>query len=341
MISLKNPFSAGLNLYAKCHLSVFGFLIFIVCSFIIPSKHLYADSTFSQITIEPPFENILLKNPDLMQFGGADLLEDESGRSVIIGVGKVIPDPDSNETQREIHKKGEIYARASVLEFVKGINLETERTAEKESNLSGTAKTNFYSESMNQAVVASVEGKIQQLPVIGNWWNSEQTVFYVAVGKILFKSEMAETELNEFPKELLEDEAALFKKLIELTPTLKENGGVKSFKFDDRIVLISVGMADINGAVDKARKIARLNAIKNVLSQREGVRVATIEYLKDSEVFLLEDNEQPAKSITDLFSINEENAEGFIKALPIVASWDDEENRIYCVALGAIAELEK
>ena len=46
-------------------------------------------------------------------------------------------------------------------------------------------ETGTSQETLNETIVTAVKGVIKEMPVVGNWMNKEQTLFFIAIGKRL------------------------------------------------------------------------------------------------------------------------------------------------------------
>ena len=130
------------------------------------------NTNFQKVEIQEPFHNMLLQDPEFMQEAGARFFTNNIGGLALIGIGKVVPEDSRAETMLRARRIGEIRARTSILEMRDGIKISTSRGLKE-----GISLSSFF-----QVTETRVEGKIQQLPIIGTWWSPSRNIFYVAVG---------------------------------------------------------------------------------------------------------------------------------------------------------------
>lgn len=291
---------------------------------------------FSEVEIEAPFQNLLLLNPEFMHYGGARLFAGDNGSQALIGIGKVLPEDNSPKTMPQMRRIGEIHARAAILELGGEIEITTSRGLDERS-LQGRGNGKKVSlSSFFQVTETRVEGLIKQLPVIGTWWSSNQSAFYVAVGKTAADAECRQLDAALVSPALLNIEGIEpFLSLLQISPVLYTNGGVRGFLLvTGRKVLIAVGSSQIKGSWVEARKIARLKAVRSLLGQRQGIQLSSVEYLADQEHFQLSRDGEQYVFLSQFLSIQEERVSGAVTALPIVATWKDKDGRIIYVAIG-------
>jgi hypothetical protein len=244
--------------------------------FLLPgSGRTQAEQAFREVEIETGFHDLLVRHPMFMEQGGARLFEADDGRLVLIGVGKVFPEDHRAEAMIQVRRKGEIRARAAILELGESMEISTSRSQKEQSLIS----LSFFF----QVTETRLEGMIQQLPVIGSWWSSNHSTFYLAVGKIVNaagrQSILTHISLPLVGRvgggvntdDLLDmEEEKPFLSLLRASPVLCRNGGVRGFLFEnDRKALIAVGSARVQGSMLKARRIAQLKAVRSLLAGKQ------------------------------------------------------------------------
>jgi len=319
------------------------FYMFAISFLLVPIALANEHILFTKVVIEQPFHDLLSSHHEFMRDGGARLFEAENGSLALIGIGKVFPDNLNAETVTQARRSGEILARTAILELGGDIEITTVRGM-KETLASGThhGKTISFS-SLFQVTETRVEALIQQMPIIGTWWSHNQSTFYVAVGKNAVAGDHQE-EVTEMPSiekgddDFLEMEGKEpFVCLLKISPVLRRNGGVRGFLFEDnRKALIAVGSAPLKEGLVKAEKIARLKAIRSLLGLQEGIQLSSVEYLADQESLRLSKATEQLVMISQFLSVQKEQVSGLVKALPIVATWNDSEGQIFYVAIGDV-----
>lgn len=315
----------------------------ILIAFLVMPVKVWANSfnVFVEVNIDGPFHDILINDPEFMKQGGARVIESEDGRMALIGIGKVFPEEFKAELMPNIRRKGEIRARAAILELGEDVEISTIRgLEEKVLGIRYSAKTISIS-SFFQTTESHIQGMIQQMPIIGTWWSKDQGTCYVAVGKIpnvesegskLLKLSGSENALGKM--KILEGEEP-FLSLLNASPILCQNGGVRGFILEnDRKILIAVNSATIQSSLIKTRKIARLKAIRSLLAHQKGIQISSVESLVDKEHLVLSGGKEQMIMLSQFLSIQEEQISGAVNAMPVVAVWKDQTQQILYVAIG-------
>ena len=308
---------------------------------------IYSDSAraevianFRDVIIEPAFQDTLYNNPDFMERGGVQIFNGEDNQWALISIAKLTPQKDQLENISEITRIGEIKARTNVLKFFDGLTISNSRENYSFKKENGISNETTSLKSFFQATKVEAKGQINQLPVIGTWWAKDRNIFYVAVGTSKSKSSMIE-EIDDNTPVVLDDQNfpemrgdPFFIALIQTSPVLIKNGGIRCFEINDgRKALVSVASAKITGSRVDAKKIARFKAIRALIGQKNGVDISSIETLTDQEVLLISNKKTKRVLLSEFFSIQEEQVEGFIQALPVVAEWEDKNSNIF-ISLG-------
>jgi hypothetical protein len=300
---------------------------------------------FIEVEIESPFRDLLLSNVDFMQEGGAQLLEDEVGGLVLIGIARLVPEDKRPETMLKVRRAGEILARAAILELRNGIEITTSRGAKEQTLSAGCGSDKVSLSNLFQVTETRVEGVIEQLPAIGTWWSSDRKAYHVAVGKIVdVERRQAEVSENTAVKndiDILPDMEGEqpFLSLLRASPVLRRNGGVRGFLLNrDNRVLIAVGSAPLRGSRVKARRIAQLKAVRSLLGHNRSIQLSSVEYLSDHEHLRISGSGEEYIMLSQFLSVQEERVSGIVQALPIVAIWEDSDGGIFCVAIGKVFE---
>ena len=299
---------------------------------------------FRSIAIEAQFYDVLIQRPGFMKEGGAKVFSLNDGSLSLIGIGKVFPENNKPEAMLQERRKGEILARSAVLALGGDVEISTYKGL-TESSFSSKGENRIPLSSFFQITETRVEGKVQQLPVVGTWWSANHSTLYVAVGKIVKgMGRQVDVPIDPVRRDDTDDMPAIedeepFVSLLQASPLLRQNGGVRGFILDsDRKVLIAVAAAPIKGSYAGARRVAQLKAVRSLLGHREGINLSAVEYLEDREHLRLSEGPEQRMLISHFLSVHEERVSGIVKALPIVGMWEDQDGRLLHVAIGRIIE---
>lgn len=176
------------------------------------------------------------------------------------------------------------------------------------------------------------------------WWAKDKEVFYVAVGKMVRGNGQA---IVQYEKKISPAEVDLhnlegdepFISLIKLSILLQQSGGVKAFHLNDnKKVLIAVSSTPIKDSLAAANNIARLKAIRTLLGKNEGITMSSAEYLNDIEHIQITNDDEQHIALSDFLAVQKEHLSGEIKALPIIARWQDSNGQSLYIAIGKIFE---
>jgi len=320
-----------------------GFLILFLSYAIIPVSYAQLHHPFVEVEIESPYREVLLEDPDFMREGGARLLASQSGERMLIGISKVFYEP--GRTMQEMKRIGEIQSRAAILELGGDVEISTMRKGGGEqASVAGQGKTVALS-SFFQTAEVKVEGRIRQLPVIGTWWTSHRNCFYVAVGAVMDEECVPvsvggeETIPSDGP---VIDGEEPFVTLLRTFPVLCRQGGCRAFAVDDgRRILIAVGAAEIKGAWNKARRVAKIKALREILGQKGGLYLTSVQSLVDREQVILSTEREARISLSEFMEVQAEEASGLVRMSPVVASWQSADETVLYVAIGQVFESRK
>ena len=297
---------------------------------------------FRDVVIEPPFDRALRENADFMGEGGARLFAGDNDELILIGIGKVFPEQNQRDNEQRMRRAGEIQARVALLELGGDIEISAIRKKNEGLNAKGLRGEKMSISSFFQVTKSSVREKIQQLPIIGSWRSNNRDIFYIAVGKVIDgddgKKDIKSVHSDETPRDIpLISGSEPFASLLRISPVLLKNGGVRGFVTEDgRRALLAVASAKHLGSFAKVRRTAQLFALRALLGHRQGIELSSVESLTDSEQIRLSKNQEKRISISRFTSIQEEQVSGMVRAMPIVATWKDEDSGLFYVAIGRV-----
>jgi len=285
---------------------------------------------FQRKNIEEPYMDVLEREPEFMQEGGAEAFELRDGRTLVVGIGKGFYESTGGADELMAKRTAEINARAALLEKLKGIEVKTERGTIETRDISGFFQSNE----------TTVEGVVKGMPIVGSWWSDDLGVIYVAVGIVLNRNGNVDTTTSVQEYEIAERIRNLegrepFVTLVRFSGEIALSGGIRAFEFPDgRRILLSVGMASLSGGVSKARRIAQLKAMRALLGWQKGIRVSKIERLVEGEVVLFREGNTETSFLSEMLSVSSERVKGMVRTFPVVATWEDREGRILFLAIG-------
>lgn len=126
---------------------------------------------------------------------------------------------------------------------------------------------------------------------------------------------------------------------------LMEYGGAKLYELSKkRFLLISVGMAEVHSQSIKElirqKKAAKLHALSALLKMT-GVHVTSVSVLTDKTiVHHTQNGQREIENLETLFELTKEEAEGKIRALPVIGTWYSKDKTIFYTALGEFINYE-
>ena len=303
----------------------------------------FAAGTLAQCHCEPGYQPLLTSDEELMTSGGARLLHRDDGTPVVLGVGQARPADNSASALADARRIAAIQARVAILEMVAARKISSSRESRSR------AGNNPYS-LFTQKSTVEIEGLIKRLPVVGSWRFVNSDWIYVAVGRDLGNSRqpLSATSLTTADPETakrtveiakLEGEEP-FVSIIRRHPLVfQQPEEVHLLQCGRQTILISTGAARLSTNPLASEKIARLRAIKTLLGHRQGIRLKRVENLSDTEMLAEHENGKAAnpttyKLLSDYFGVDEERINGAVRALPVVARWQEKDGTMLHVAIG-------
>lgn len=142
---------------------------------------------FTNVTIDPPFGDVLEKSRLLMETGGAKIVVNPNGSRLVIGVGQVAYDKKAPAQQR-LNKERvarqkalrELTAHTSPVQIVHREKLEEKSRVE---TLDGGEQRGEAIEEYLSVTTSEFEAVVKDLPVVGKWYSADGDVLYIAIGK--------------------------------------------------------------------------------------------------------------------------------------------------------------
>ena len=303
----------------------------------------FAAGSFTEAGIPAIYAEILAANPDLSEQGGAKIVPHPDNKLVIVGVGKSEISDHQNTTLTRAQKESSLDAQLAVLTLVDGIKISSQRESQTLENGEGNNREALSRYA--QIVEFLVEGKIMQLPVIGNWTSNSRLICAVGgildrkTGIIAFQNLTLDKTKTADPLIINLDAEAPFYDLITLYRGLTEQpDGIRLFELEGQQILLAIGTAILNNNPAKAERLARIRAQKALLGHKSGIKLTRLTKSFDYEELHEKRNNTNEQylHLSDFFRTSQEKVEGRIQSLPVVAIWNNVENTIIYVGLGEI-----
>lgn len=293
---------------------------------------------------EPLYQPLITADTELMTYGGTRLLRTDDGTPVLVGVGRAQPADNTSPAIADAQRAAGIKARIAVLEMVSAREISGSRESHSRA---GNNPLSFFS----QRSTVEIQGTIKRLPVVGSWRFDNNNWIYVAVGMILRSGDQPATE-NQPALEILETAGSAveivgltgeepFVSIIRHYPlTFQQPEEVHLLQDGRQTILISTGTAKISTNLISSEKIARLRAIKTLLGHQQGVHLKRLKSLSDKEILQEHKNgdSDDYMLLSEYFAVDEEKVAGNIRALPVVARWQEKDGKMLHVAIGVVKE---
>jgi len=297
----------------------FSLFLIIVIIFLIPFISIADSNQFTDIAIDKSFKQILLCNSDIMLEHGAWALSDDNDRTALVGIGMVITEGLSVDDSSVLIRKGEILARKAILELGGDVGIFVKKGSAFSENK--TTLSLFY-----QVTETQVKGHVKSMPIIGTWWSKDRNKFFVALGEFsIQKNETVNQDYNDNLSSIPGIEGREpYISLLKLNPIFCKNGGVRGFVLENNTkIIMAIASSKMTSSPVKAKKIARLKAIRLLLELKKGIKISSVERIAVKEVLVLSTTGSPYMILSEFISVQKEYVSGFIKTLPVVASWND------------------
>jgi len=313
------------------------------------SPAIAASHSLKTACIEKPFKKILMARPDLAASSGARVVKIDQNRLALIGVSQIAPYETKAEDEQTLIRIGAIKARSNILKFSHGVEVSTYRGAAERTQISEKDAKSMTLSAFFQITEERVSGKIEQLPVIGSWWEKDHRTFHVAVGIIKNTNGTSEA----LPQKYVENEPFLspqrsnrnikgeapFIDLLQVAPVLRDKGGVRLFSINgQKRAIMAVASAKISSSRAQAERVARIKAIRELLTHKKGVELSSVEYLADGETIRITNEKTERVMLSDFLSIQEESVSGVVSALPVVAMWTGMDGKILHMGIGKLIQ---
>lgn len=135
-----------------------------------------------------------------------------------------------------------------------------------------------------------------------------------------------------------------FSSVLKADPILLQYGGARIVRLPrtNQTMILSVASTAVkdNTAADRVRmqKVCRSKALAELLSQQKGLQVKYALRTEDMTVVVFEDGKEETASLERTLEITSAQVEGFVQALPVVASWYSASGDMFFLAIGTMVE---
>lgn len=139
---------------------------------------------FADVRIERLFAACLTESPLLMELGGAEVIEVQSDRRIVVGVGKAVLGDGSAADAERATRVATLKARAAIVAELAGVRVSQEkRETVTDVRKSGTGSEESMRVLITRRVVEErAAGWLKGVRPIGTWRSKDGLVLYVAVG---------------------------------------------------------------------------------------------------------------------------------------------------------------
>lgn len=332
-----------------CRISPLYFGMFLLLLITAPTDTVEANQDLIDASIKKPFKQILLAHPDIADSSGARVVKLAQNSLALIGVSQIAPNETKTKDHQALVRIGAIKARTNILKFSHGVEVSNYRGTAEKNRLGNQPSESMALSAFLQVTEEKVRGKIEQLPVVGSWWDNDRNAFHVAVGTIkrMNGSNEAPSQKNgenisslskQAPEIEIKGEDP-FVDLLQASPVLRGNGGVRLFSINNqKRVIMAVASAKISKSRARAERVARIKAIRELLAHKEGVKLSSVEYLANGEMMRITNKKTERIMLSEFLSIQEESVSGFVSALPVVAMWTGPDGKILNMGIGKLIQ---
>ena len=133
-----------------------------------------------------------------------------------------------------------------------------------------------------------------------------------------------------------------FAACLKADPILLQYGGSRIIVLPrtDQAVIVSVASTAVrdNSAADRVRmqKVCRSKALAELLSQEKGLQVKYALRAEDKTVMVFNNGKEETASLESTLETTSAQVEGFVQALPMVATWYSAARDMYFLAIGTV-----
>lgn len=135
-----------------------------------------------------------------------------------------------------------------------------------------------------------------------------------------------------------------FASCLKADPILLQVGGARIIMLQktNKSLIVSVAStaAKDNSVADRVRMqtVCRSKALAELLSQQKGLQVKYALQAKDQTVVVFRDGKEETESLESTLETTSAQVEGFVQALPVVATWYSAAGDMFFLAIGTIIE---
>lgn len=141
----------------------------------------------SGLEVEDGYRAFLSAMPLQIEGGGAKIFKLQDGSLWLVSIGSTVVKPVSSSEALRRRTVAKAKAQANAVAELNGTNVKTTTvmtTSDKITTQNGI-ETGTLQETLDETIVTTARGVIKEMPIVGNWMNKEQTLFFIAIGKRL------------------------------------------------------------------------------------------------------------------------------------------------------------
>jgi len=127
------------------------------------------------------------------------------------------------------------------------------------------------------------------------------------------------------------------------SPLLMETAGAKILRLPNgnQVVLAvaSTVLKDLSAQERlRAERVCRIKALTNLVAEKKGVQIASVEQVREKTVVVLEGEKESGKSVSELLQMTTAKVEGIARDMPVIGRWKSADRMIYYLAIGGICD---
>jgi hypothetical protein len=141
----------------------------------------------SHLEVEPEFRALLAAMPIQLESGGAKIFKLRDGSVWVVSIGSTKANPASGSELVRRRTVARVKAQAHAVAEINGTEVKATvvATTKDKTTISNGAETGFSEETLDETIVTSARGALQEMQPVGSWMNKENSVFFMAIGKRL------------------------------------------------------------------------------------------------------------------------------------------------------------
>jgi len=162
------------------------FLIWVILAAMLTHVGTAADlDELSNLEIDAEYRAFLSAMPLEMESGGAKIFKLQDGSIWMVSIGNTIVKPVSSSEMLRRLTVAKAKAQANAVAEINGTEVKatTIMTSSQEIRTVNGVEAGTSQETLDETIVMAAKGVIKEMPVVGRWMNSDESIFFTAIGK--------------------------------------------------------------------------------------------------------------------------------------------------------------